>query len=136
MDGSVASQQTHVVATFCRTVFDRKLRGLATATNPIRGVLSRGTVTVSAAEKMAGRPIIVLGATSNTGRKRYDESNVSQYAATVRMTTNGTGISAKERITGTPEVAGRYDKYSSGVTPGKVDPDVSSLNQSRTATSE
>jgi len=104
-------------------VFDRALRGLATATNPIRGVLSRGEFTVTDVGQVQGTSVIVLRADAYTGKNLVRAENVRQYEATIRVTTNGTVLSANESLVGTTDAEMEYYRFSYDFDPRPVDPD-------------
>jgi hypothetical protein len=111
-------------------VFDRALRGLATATNPLRGVLRRGEFTVTEVEQVHGTPVIVLQADAYSGGNLMRAENVKQYEATVRITANGTVLSASESVVGTTNSRTQHYRFSYEFTPQPVDP--SPLNTDRT----
>ncbi|MFC7166053.1 hypothetical protein [Halospeciosus flavus] len=106
--------------------FDRALRGLSTATNPIRGALQRGNYTIAAVSTADGRQVITLRSTTYAGGKLFDDENVTQYNATIRLTQNGTVLSVTERIEGTTAGHKRHYYYSFEFTPKPVTPDLTS----------
>jgi hypothetical protein len=111
-------------------VFDRALRGLATATNPLRGVLRRGEFTVTEVDQVHGTSVIVLQADAYSGGNLARAENVEQYEATVRVTANGTVLSASESVVGTTNSRTQHYRFSYEFTPQPVDP--SPLNTDRT----
>ena len=104
-------------------VFDQALRGLATATNPLRGVLRRGEFSVTEVGQVNGTSVIVLRADTYTGGNLMPAENVDQYEATVRITANGTVLSASESVVGTKNSKTQYYRFSYEFTPQPVDPD-------------
>ena len=83
-------------------LFDRALRGLSAARNPLQGTLQRGNFTVTSGGNPDDTTAIMLRADQYAGGQRYNAQNIVAYNATVRITGNGLIHSATERI-----VAGR-----------------------------
>jgi hypothetical protein len=79
-------------------LFDRSLRSLSTATNPLRGALRRGNFTVADVDDRADATVVTLRADRYAGGQLYAAENVAAYNATVRITTDGVVRSATERI--------------------------------------
>lgn len=79
-------------------LFDRSLRSLSTATNPLRGALRRGNFTVAGVDDRDDTTVVTLRADRYAGGRLYDAENVAAYDATVRITTDGVIRSATERI--------------------------------------
>lgn len=79
-------------------LFDRSLRGLSTATNPLRGALRRGNFTVAGVNDRDDATVVTLRADRYAGGQLYAAENVAAYNATVRITTDGVIRSATERI--------------------------------------
>ncbi len=102
-------------------VFDRSLRGLSTATNPLRGTLRRGNFTVVDAETVDGTELLTLRADRYAGGQLYETSDVANYTATVRVTGDGLIRSATERIVGTAAVDGRRYEFAYRFEPTAVD---------------
>lgn len=100
--------------------FDRALRGLTTGVNPLRGVLKRGNFTVTNVTETESGHVVVLEANEYTGGKLYDAANVSDYQATISMTTNGTVLEAHEHIHGTEAANRRHYRFSFEFIPGDV----------------
>jgi hypothetical protein len=78
-------------------LFDRALRGLSTATSPIRGMLRRGNFTVTQ-DTLDDATAIALHADQYAGGQMYPSEDVVAYNATVRVTPDGLVRSATERI--------------------------------------
>jgi hypothetical protein len=79
-------------------LFDRSLRGLSTASNPIRGALQRGNFTVADSRERDGETVLTLRSDRYVGSRLYDPENVVSYDATLRLTADGLVRSASERI--------------------------------------
>lgn len=103
--------------------YDTALTGLATATSPLRGVLRRGNFTVTDVTETNGTRVVTLDADSYAESGRlYDPENVASYDATLRITADGTVLSANERIVGTEPTDGRYYVFDYAFAPGPVSP--------------
>ncbi|QLH77869.1 hypothetical protein HZS55_11415 [Halosimplex rubrum] len=79
-------------------LFDRALRGLSTAANPLRGTLRRGNFSVADVDERDDATVVTLRADRYAGGQLYDAENVASYDATVRITTDGLIRSATERV--------------------------------------
>jgi len=79
-------------------LFDRSLRGLSTARNPLQGALRRGEFTLAGEDELNGTTVLTLRADEYAGGQRYDAENVVAYNATVRISAAGLIRAATERI--------------------------------------
>ena len=79
-------------------LFDRALRGLSTATSPLRGALRRGNFSVTGSDESDNATVVTLRGDRYAGSQLYAAENVVGYNATVRITTDGLIRSATERI--------------------------------------
>lgn len=79
-------------------LFDRSLRGLSTATSPLRGALRRGNFSVTGSDESDNATVVTLRGDRYAGSQLYAAENVVGYNATVRITTDGLIRSATERI--------------------------------------
>jgi hypothetical protein len=79
-------------------LFDRSLRGLSTATSPLRGALRRGNFSVTGSDESDNATVVTLRGDRYAGSQLYAAENVVAYNATVRITTDGLIRSATERI--------------------------------------
>ncbi|WP_181687066.1 hypothetical protein [Halorhabdus salina] len=91
-------------------LFDRSLRGLSTATSPLRGALRRGNFSITSVDDGETTSSVTLRADRYAGGKLFDAGNVVAYNATVRITTDGLIVSATERIVAQRnDTENRYD---------------------------
>lgn len=108
--------------------FELALTGFATASNPLRGLLSRGDYRLTNVTRTGGGRVYTLRADSYGGGQLVAAENVTSYAATVRVTDAGVVVSARERIEGRETAAFgsyqfRYRFQPGAVTPEPVDDD-------------
>ncbi|QGN07889.1 hypothetical protein Hrd1104_11660 [Halorhabdus sp. CBA1104] len=102
-------------------LFDRSLRGLSTATSPLRGALRRGNFSIATVDDGEDPNTVILRADRYAGGQLFDARNVVAYNATVRIGADGLIRSATERIVAQRNgTANRYE-FSYAFEPRAVD---------------
>lgn len=115
-------------------LFDRALTGLATAQNPVRGLLKRGNFSVVGVEEIDGTSVVTLEAEGYNGGRLASAESVREYTATVRITENGLVLSASEEIVGTEDARLNYYEYAYSFTADSVDPEPLVIENTTTPT--
>ena len=103
--------------------FELALTGFATASNPLRGLLSRGDYQITNVTRTGDSRVYTLRADSYVGGRLAAAENVTSYAATVRVTDTGVIVSARERIEGREAAAFGSYQFRYRFQPGAVTPE-------------
>lgn len=104
-------------------LFERALAGFATATNPIRGLLTRGDFRVANVTHQGETRVFTLRADSYTDSRLVAAENVTSYTATIQIAADGGVLAASERIEGREAADFGSYQFDYRFRPGEVSPE-------------